>query len=334
VLAPNAKAPQRGQPIDFLFDAAHLNETLATHCPQLKLHRSMDDLWEVSSLLHSKPLSLQHVEVLLRNGSIITHPELIHSQVAAYVERMSPVEKRRHPVRFHMAATYFAWPTDEDPVVLARNFGRILRVRDDARRLAAAAIFNMARRFKLRVEPRAGNGGIRLDNSYVAAHLRVEEDAGEKFPLFDRQASSYLSFANQAGVDVLFLATGANEANVSSFKSRSRDFNLTVVTKADLLEDKPEERGALSRLTYDQRALVDHEIMLRSGLLTGFAASAFAWDAALRRRNAFDGGAKAGAKKPLQTSTYPNLPIEWRDAFSILFGPADLAAAMLETMWP
>lgn len=322
-VTPHAKAPQRGVSLDYFFDAEHLNHSLATYCPQMKLHRSLNDLWEVPSVLTAQKLAIQEVGIRIDNLGILTEPHQVGFHLQSYVNALSPPRERKHPVRFNLAATYFVWPTVSDGEHFARHFGRILRIRHDARRLAAAVLFGMQKRFGLRLDPRDGMGA---SDSFVGVHLRTEKDAGSNFPPYETQAAYYLDYVVKSGAAVAFLATGASPENVTAFTERAREFNVTTVSKLDLLTD-PNDAAALDQLAYDQRALVDYEVMLRAGLMTGTAQSPFAWNLAMRRRNAYG---RTADPEPAP----PNLSVQWKDRYSTIFGESERGPAMQLTIWP
>ena len=47
-----------------------------------------------------------------------------------------------------------------------------------------------------------------------------------------------------------------------------------------------EDLRRLEKLSWDQRGLVDYEVMLRAGMIAGTAESSFAWNLAIRRNHA------------------------------------------------
>lgn len=321
-LAPNTKAPVRGLEMDYFFDTDYLNASLSAHCPQLRLHQSLNDLWEVPSLLTASWMDMHELDIPLVNTSIIEKPSLVGTQLKTFIDKKSPPAERKHPVRFNLHVTNWVWPTESDGADFARHFGRILRVRTDARELAAAALFNLHTRFDLQLDPRKG---LRND-SFVGVHLRTEVDTlNKELPSYEEQAAYYLDYAVRSGNRIAYLATGATQANITAFVARARDFNVTVVLKKDILVD-PKYTDALDRFSYDQRALVDYEIMLRAGLMTGTSDSPFAWNLALRRRNVYGGGDGA-------VETVGEI-VQFRDRFSTIFGKGKAGRIMQATIWP
>lgn len=309
--------------MDYFFDVEHLNASLSTYCPQLRVHRSLNELWEVSSLLTATNFDTGDLGVKFVNGSIIANPALVSNRIKVFVDKKSPPAKRKRPVRFNLKITNWVWPIESDGPGFARNFGRILRIRTDARQLAASALFNLQKRFDLQIDPRRG---IR-NGSFVGVHLRTELDTvnNNRYPSYAEQAAYYLDYAVRSRNPIVYLATGASEANVTAFAARARNFNITTVVKKDILTE-PQDKALLESFTYDQRALVDYEVMLRAGLMTGTSSSAFAWNLALRRQNAY-GGVPA-----VETAAADYVQLS--DRYSAIFGKSTEGRLLEATLWP
>ncbi|KAK2610482.1 hypothetical protein N8I77_003909 [Diaporthe amygdali] len=356
----------KGQPLDYMFSSEHLLASLQTHCPQMRVHRSLDDLYDKPSLLKPLPVSLGMLtdEVAVLNGtrtSVIAEPQNITRYFDDFYERELPHEKRHYPVRVDLQETIFAWPAHYDGEAFRRDFGRLLRVRDDVRLLAASGLWNLARRFSLQLDPRRGIGHNPAQDKnprFVGAHLRTEKDVAPPdearlssgvppgrpvFPGYDVQAGYYLDYLASVEAEgrVVYLATGLNaeDADVKRFTAKAAELGATVVTKRDILA--PGEVAMLNnRLTWDQRALVDYEIMLRAGFVLGVVESSFAWNLAMRRGNAYGGGgygvgAEYGGFLAVP-STNPDRPgvMMWQDRYSKLFGDSDRAVSMYYGIWP
>jgi hypothetical protein len=72
-----------------------------------------------------------------------------------------------------------------------------------------------------------------------------------------------------------------NPSGITKFRKQASLRSVNVTTKYDLLSGGDLEE--LRRLTWDQQALVDYEILLRSSTFGGIAESSFAWNIALKR---------------------------------------------------
>ncbi|KAK4220085.1 Ppx/GppA phosphatase family-domain-containing protein [Rhypophila decipiens] len=300
--------PPRGEPIDYFFDYGHLNQSLSEYCPQMKLYHSMDDLWDVPEVYTPHAMDLPLLTVPTINGSVIANVTYFSQQISNYADKEAPLDSRRYPVRFNLAVTNWAFPTESDSPSVARNFGRLLRIREDARQVAAVALYTMQKRYKLALDPRTGikNG------KFVGVHLRTEADVEGVFPGFEGQSSFLLDYIAHSKMGVAFLATGAKEQHIAQFTKQAKAINATVVLKKDVLPEGDPIKEVYDQFTWDQRSLVDYEIMLRAGLMAGPAESSFAWNLALRRNGAL--GASEG-KQNLNLSTTVQLP-RWDPASS------------------
>ena len=328
--------PSQGDPLDYFFDTAYLNHTLATYCPQMRVHASLDALYDVPGLLDPLRIRAEDLGQELANGSVIVKPHEWAAHLQQRIDLKAPADKRGGvPLRVHIeSAAHNSWPVAADPPAVAANFGRILRVRQDCRRLAGAVLFQLAQQFGLRIDPRKGyqpsaGGDAAADDSdsFAGVHLRTEADGGDKFPPYTTQAANYLNYLVMARAPVAYLATGATAKDVTAFTERARDFNVTVVSKRDLLPEGA-ERAALDSLTVDQRALVDYEVMLRAGLVLGTSEGQFDWNLALRRAWAFGSGPEG-----VPASTIKSM--QWKDDYTVLWGDENAGVSALRaTIWP
>jgi hypothetical protein len=321
-LIPNKIGPPRGVTLDHFFDMNHLNHTLSTSCPQMRIHASLNDLYNQPTLLKAAKFDITELtEQFILDGMVLERPELIAEQLMSWIDEQSPPAKRRYPIRFQMAHTVFRWPTEADGLDFASHFGRILRVRPDIRRVAASGLFNLQKRFGLRLDPR---NGIRQD-SFVGVHLRTEADAEGIFANYETQADSYVTEVIDNQMPVVYVATGDTGENVAALAARLRDHDVTTIVKNDILDGQ--DLSTMRRLTWDQRALVDYEIMLHCGLMLGLSDSAFSWNLAMRRANAYR---SHGEPPPVEQRG----DVQWQDRFSTLFGRSDYGSVFRATIWP
>ncbi|ORY62275.1 uncharacterized protein BCR38DRAFT_346272 [Pseudomassariella vexata] len=297
-VTPDSKGKPRGIASDYFYDHQHFNWSMSTFCPQMRLYWSVDELFDTPM---GTPLSISigNLDMPQVEGSIIEKPGTFAIQFKKYLDSQSNPKTRTWPFKVEVAVTLDAWPTTYDAPAFVRNFGRVLRFRDDTRQLAAAAYFNMKKK-KL------------TSPGFVGIHLRTEEDVwGTEFPPYDEQADYYLNYVVQSKYSVVYLASGATSENITAFTERARDLNVTVVTKKGLLD--PEDILYLEHLTWDQQALVDYELILRSNLMAGTCESFFAWSLAMRRAASI--GSVGG-----HTVVPPSSTTRWQDTLSAIMG--------------
>lgn len=170
------------------------------------------------------------------------------------------------------------------PLGLRRNFGQLLRTKPTARRLAVVAMQNLASEYLLRMDPRDSIP----KRAFYGAHLRTETDAQnagwlkEPNANFSAQTDAYIAQALKHKLTVLYVASG-NATDLALFKAKAAAHvpPLTVTSKLDLLP--PDALGEMKRLTWDQQALVDYEILQRCSVFGGFVKSSFSYNIAITR---------------------------------------------------
>lgn len=332
-VVPGDVGPRRGVALERFFDHEHLNGSLAAHCPQMAVYDSLDGFYDQPSMLEATKLdvfSLPGVQMAKtfhdRQVRVLAQPAQLGQQIRAYLDKTSPPAERRYPFHVHLRPTpQFVFPAAAaDPPALYANFGRLLRVRTDLRRLAAAALFNLHTAFALQLDLHSGVG-VRAD-AFAAVELRTEKDAAKaRFPSYTVQASDALNYLSNNNITVAFLGTGATADDTTAFVKRAAEFGISVVAKPDLVEGM--DASLLSGLSWDQLGLVDYEIMMHAGLFTGIAHSSFAWNVALRRELAFGSLGHAN-------SSHLDGTIRWHDQYSTLYGQKSVGEVFEKTIWP
>lgn len=383
----------KGAGLDYMFNTAHLVGALAAHCPQLRVHASLDALYDRPTL--ARPLSVTLSQLIAADPdpdglpatfaldgiptTILADPSVLRARLLAQMDRdlaggpaaaaAASQHPIRWPVRVHLAASQFAFPAFTDGAVFRRDFGRLLRVRDDARALAASALWNLAARHNASCLPppsssstggSASGSDAAAAEGFLAVHLRTEKDAMASgyFPGYDDQTAYFFNYLASlapapappgsgagAGGDrppvIVYLATGLTAADddVRRFRERAAELNATVLLKRDLLDDG--ELAVLDHLTWDQRALVDHEVLLRAGRVLGTVESFFAWDVTLQRAELYGRGGGTGFTLKPGGESHPQLGTAdkevmkmWEDQYSSLYGSADRAVSVFLGTWP
>lgn len=311
MVTPDTKGIPRGIPLDYFYDKQHLNRTLSTFCPQMKLVWSIDELYN-TPMGNPVAISVSEVGMGQVNGSLMESPQSWVTKYHDYVDSRSDPKRRTWPFKVIVLRNTYVWPTSYDTPAFVKNFGRILRFRQDVRQLAASAYHSMQKNIiKSHSITASGGNGTR---GFVGIHLRTEKDVwGSDFPVYDEQAAYYLDHIVRSPYRVAYLASGATPENITAFTERAGDFNITVVTKKNLLEAN--ELRYLASLTWDQQALVDFELLLRANLMAGVSASSFAWNVALRRAAS---SGRVGGQAPSSSNTSAH--VRWQDGMSVIMG--------------
>lgn len=175
------------------------------------------------------------------------------------------------------------------PNGVRRTMGQILRINPTIRRIAAMVVQELAKRFDLQIDPRVPIPR----NAFLGAHLRTESDAAKAGWLnapntdFSAQTDAYMRHAEAYHLNVMYVASG-NASELERFKEKAAQHrpSLNVTSKLELLG--PAQMEELNKLTWDQQALVDYEVLQRCSIFIGFVRSSFSYNIAMTRNQWLD----------------------------------------------
>jgi hypothetical protein len=144
----------------------------------------------------------------------------------------------------------------------------------------------MSSRYDLGIDPLVGM----TKNAYLGIHLRTDSDAVKMgWSTYSEQTAHYLKLVEQSPLSVIYVASGNNTSvELLAAEAALEEKPKIVVTKTDLLEG--DDLKLLQSMTWDQQALVDYSILLKSSMFGGMSASSFSWNIALRRRSIAERG--------------------------------------------
>lgn len=201
--------------------------------------------------------------------------EVFAGTVLLYAEQWRPVfdtwlaaqPNKGNPVAIELTTPLLNFPIKYNTRAFSDNFGRILQFPLAQRRLAATALYALRMKYSVPVGP-----WKITPNAFFGAHLRVAADAKKAgWTGYDEQAKFLLGVAEAAGLSILYVTSESTLA--ATFKEDAKQKNFMVVTKEDLLTGK--DLAELNDMTWDQRGLVDYEVLLRSSQFAGIQLSSF-----------------------------------------------------------
>ena len=182
-----------------------------------------------------------------------------------------------------LIAALFKWPIAVHSLAFIATFGRVLRFHRQYLKIAGTFLYALEEQHHLGLDPTAA--GVPAKRKFYGAHLRTDVDAiAAHFASSAEQSAASIKAAESHDLNFIYLASGSL-ADITQFTLDSATRGLTVVTK-DLLLSAPEFADVLPEvksLAWDQQALVDYLVLLRSSYFSGTWASSFAWDIAFRR---------------------------------------------------
>lgn len=109
-------------------------------------------------------------------------------------------------------------------------------------------------------------------------HLRTEADVGEAWGSYVAQTTAHLDMCKKLNLSLIYVATG-NQKDIVRFANEAQQVGLSVISKLDLLSSIEEQASfqasAYESLSWDQKAVLDFEILSRSSFFSGPAAVSY-----------------------------------------------------------
>ncbi|TVY37080.1 hypothetical protein LOCC1_G007119, partial [Lachnellula occidentalis] len=350
-------------PFTYFFDLEHFTTSLSEACPQLHIISNRNDLWDQPSTAKAVMLAPQDLsDSFVARTTVLASPGNWSSAFMKFLNTSHPAPfSASVPVLVSLDPPLLQFPLSYDDALLVGNFGRMLRFREDVRRLAATVLYAMDKKFEMGVDP--DFAGVQ-PGLFYGAHLRTDADAkAANWTPYAKQAENYLKHARHMGLSTIYLTTG-NQEDAKIFTETAANLSIDVTTKEELLTGKrfQQELKEMKSLTWDQRGLIDFEVLLRSSIFGGTHESSFDWNIAMRRHVVVgDGrwarlGGDAGESKPHKrdkaegdekkriatrgeevvpkvNGDYRSRP-SFKDDLSIIFGPPEEGEMFELSMWP
>lgn len=254
------------------------------------------------------------------------------------------------PLLVSVRPSWFEWPILHDSASFIATFGRILRFNQTFLDLASTVLYALDQEYDLGVDP--GKIGVPTKGKFYGAHLRTAQDAvAANFATYEEQSNAYLASAKEHKLSIIYVASGS-PPDIVRFTETAAKQKIKVTTKLALLEGKPEFADALKELqamTWDQQALIDYMVLLRSSHFGGTWASSFSYNIVFRRHVVVGDGEWVPSKAALEArgSSSDSSPghnhIEKRklgrgecygDAINSVFGPPKMGIWFELSMWP
>ena len=344
-------------------------------CPQMAAVLSDQGIKNLSPPRNSPTIRANSVATFQRIGELIVDPTDWRKGLDEWLTEHADGYKDlslEKPMRVVQRLALSHWNREWHDQDFAVSFPRLFRFPDSIRELAAAALWNMEKTagkpmvsdailFPDLMVTTADSQALPEDGSsvvttlgpnrlttqgYLGVHLRVAEDAAKaKWPGYEAQAPAYLDEAQRRNLTVVYLATGSEEHR-KMFRADAAARGIQVVTKEDLLAEQ--ELAELKKLSWDQQAIVDFEVLLHSSYFAGFVRSSFSWVIAIRRGILPEAGTphltrrqattaprlEGHARRQEVASDDTNSPIveKYRDGLSVVVGQFDAMAIM--GIWP
>lgn len=301
--------------LDHLFNTEHFTKSLELSCPQLRLHKAFPRP-EASENVHGPIPFTPGSLVTAKSEGIQTFSSEWREGLNKWLTKYISTDNKE-PVIISLARSYLHYPIHSDDDNFAQHFGKMLKIRSDARALATNILVKLSRSLDL-------NYGT-SKSGFLAAYLSTAPDPDrltkedQNYARYEIQSQLYLDYATQSNMSTIYVASNQG-TDVARFflDAKAREFEAT--SKFDLLEGRDNEY--LQDMTAIQREMVDYLVMMNAAAFVGVGYSSFSWSTALRRH----GNSKI--------ETPSDQAQQFMDDRSVIFGKTGGHPAFLESMWP
>lgn len=266
------------------FDAEWFLSTMNTACPQMKIYKTTGEESMKAALPGTFSPQSRRMDESFGNSRDAAIEHLEQWLGAAGIPADWKGEAGEDIVTVNVDRTLFDVDTRALPRGLRRSFGRVLRVREDIRQLAAVVMQKMDREYEIGIDPTAAIPRKAFYGAYLTA-VTDAQNAGSTAGLnsnFSAQTDAYLEQALKHRLTTIYVAS-ENATNLALFKEKAAAHTppLHVTSKYDALA--PTHLDQLNALSPDQQALVDYEVLKRCTRFGGFVKSSSSYNIAMAR---------------------------------------------------
>lgn len=102
-------------------------------------------------------------------------------------------------------------------------------------------------------------------------HLRTEADVGEAWGTYTAQTTAHLEMCQKLNLNLIYVA-GGNHEDVVQFTEEAKELGIAVISKLDFIygeEDAPLDSEGFYSLSWDQKGVLDFEVLSRSSFFSG-----------------------------------------------------------------
>jgi hypothetical protein len=341
-------------PFTYMFDEDFFKESLSAACPQITIipNESLLDPSINRAAITPKELGnnfkVDRVMDFAADWRSLFNTWLADFGAPSGFDESTPLLVSARP-------SWFEWPILYDSASFIATFGRILRFDPTLLDLTATVLYALDKQYSLGIDP--AMVGIPAEGMFYGAHLRTAQDAvAASFATYEEQSSAYLASAEKNGLSFIYLASGS-PPDIVRFTEMAAERGIKVTTKLALLEKEPEFADALEELkmlTWDQQALIDYMVLLRSSHFGGTWASSFSYNVVFRRHvvvgegvwvpstsaaeargllSHLEWGRNQGMRKRLGSDELEDGQC-YKDRINTVFGPTKMGIWFELSMWP
>lgn len=270
-----------------MLDAGVATKMLATHCPQMPVYRNEDDLH------HRLPqagtvLSLAHSDYG-NNKSEWNDWQLTRMETWAgdllhdVTDKAGHAPSLQHPVLVDIGGPMLSFRLDHEPHAFQTALGHVISFGEPIYKVAGEILYELHQRLqKLGIKSSTDSPSEINTRGFMGAHLRTAQDVTDLHWLdYNSQTEAYIAEALRRNLTLIYVSSGSPK-DIIRFREEASAHGLIIVSRNDLLSDADVE--SIPKLSWDQLALIDYTVLLRSAFFMGIDSSTFALNIAMTRR--------------------------------------------------
>lgn len=280
-------------PLDYMFDGEHFYSTLAQDCPQLRIVNETVPGLTIPPKNASHRCTGADMAPPWKTNTIVAEQDKWRPSLDKWLEDVVlkaenvPALSNEHLVRISWDdVIQFNWPTAYDGADFRNDWGHLAVLPRRIREVSARALYNLFQRLDCKESP-----ATVARQCFLGVHIRTEADAAvENWDSYEVQLQHVREQLASNALSALYVATGtasdvdrlrADLADMRIPVNETHDAPVQVLQKWDLFDE--EDLLFMDTLTWDQMALVDHDIMLRASRFAGIWESSWSWTIAMKR---------------------------------------------------
>jgi hypothetical protein len=241
--------------MSFLFDESNLRNTLRDHCPQLQVYDTNYKIDQDNVIMIERPPPPP--------WSYYTHGEY-RNYITNLLHTNNIKNTNINPTVVWDTEVLFGWDFEYDSAPV--HYTLMTAVKFSHRLLTIGSVIAEL-----------------IKDSFIGFHLRCESDweatdYKSEIQAFHEFRKGYLD------ITTIYLAVGSEEIR-QRFADDMKELNLFVVDKWSLVYNRPDLFEEMSSLNFDQLAVIDHQVLVKSTHFIGTGLSSFSYAIAWDRGN-------------------------------------------------
>lgn len=250
--------------LDEFWDMKHLTKELGHQCPKLKL-KYCGDTSGIKTIIPSPQRSY-----LVEPYYTSTFDQFLTTTLR---EENIWIINPQDPVAVSFGDAYIAWNYTQSAELstIQKSLFRILNFKP-----ALVSISNEILR------------SPELEGGFIAVHLRGESDWPAGFGTMDQQVALYIEAMEAlqptlpSPIKKVYVSSGSQTA-IHSFADKLYELNYTIYDKYSILEESPSVLKKLEGMQFDQKAIVETEVLVGADYWYGVLMSTFSEMVAFKR---------------------------------------------------